>query len=100
MDWTRTMNRQESSPGQAVQDYLTGITADLNFRLLCEAEDEQMLWIESITVTDCVTTPPQTEKDRTEEKRQKPNRLASLWKRIRNRLLGRKGKKKKRTDSP
>lgn len=100
MDWTRTMNSKDPSPEQAVQEYLAGIRAELNLRLLCEAADEQMLWIESITVTDYKTPPPRPEKDRTEGKAQKFSRIASLWERMKHRLLGRKGKKKNRTHSP
>ena len=93
------MNSREISGGEAVQEYLTGITAELNLRLLCESEDGQMLWVESITVTDC-EMPPQTDKGMTEGGKQKPGRIVSLWKQIRQSLMGRKGKGKNRTDSP
>lgn len=110
---------------RSLDSYFIEMAADLNFRLLCEAADsrqetagkvsiqaagkeyqaelllppEHMLWIESITVTGCETASQQNVKDRTEGKRQKPNRIASLWERIKNCLLGRKGKKKKLTNA-
>lgn len=40
------MNRPDLS------GYFAELTAELNFRLLSETEEETMLWVESITVTE------------------------------------------------
>lgn len=120
MDWTKTTNKQKPIPEQTVQDYFNEMAADLNFRLLCETADspsetadkvsipasgkgrkaelllppKQMLWVESITVTDYEIAPYLREKNRRTEKRKKPKLKNSLREWIINCLLGRKGKKK------
>lgn len=92
MDWKRITNKfrkaggrkeQLSAPSILIQgqqiltDYFARMTEDLNFRLLCEIADTQVLWIDSITVTGYEIV-------------QKNSR----WERIKNRLLGKGGKKK------
>lgn len=71
MDWTRITNKFRNKKKQKaktvsansckilsepmLKDYFTKMAADLNYRLLCEADlfllAEQMLWVERITVT-------------------------------------------------
>lgn len=92
---SETESEQMSLLKQTVQEFFDEMAVDLNFRILCETEPPTMLWIDNITVICC--EPAQSEKDREEITERKPNK-GSLWERIKNRLLGRKGKKK--TDSP
>ena len=59
MDWIGIMNkhRKTLSLEQLLQAYLMDMTEGLNFRMLCETENAcmaaQVLWIESITITEC-----------------------------------------------
>lgn len=91
MDWKRITNKFHKAGGrkkqlsapfmpiqeqQVLKDYFIRMTEDLNFRMLCEMEDTQMLWIDSITVTGY-------------EIAQKNSR----WEQIKRHLLGRGGKK-------
>lgn len=110
MDWTRITNKlftgkkqeQEISLEPLLQNYFTQMKAELNIRLLCEADaengadlfrseffqvPEQVLWIENIILTDCERQPCR--------KKEKKGKSGSRWESIKNRLLGFSHKRQK-----
>jgi len=100
---------KEIPPERLLQEYLAGLTEEMNYRLLCENMDTvpeviriqclrekyhtevflppgQVLWVEKITVTGC---------DHGACSRQeKQEKRVSLWERIKKRLWGRERKQK------